>query len=64
MENSKKQPECPSESMTDQTTLGPITKVRHWWMELYLDWAFQLAPKNTSHGKRVRDLVAAYDSLK
>lgn len=40
-----------------------MTKLRTWWMELLLDWAFQTAPKETKQGKMVRDMIAGYDSL-
>ena len=40
------------------------TNIRHWWMEILMDWAFQTAPKDTDRGKKVRDIIAAYDSLK
>lgn len=40
------------------------TKFRHWWTDILLDWALQTAPKDTDRGRKVRDMVAAYDSLK
>lgn len=38
--------------------------IRHWWADVLLDWAFQTAPKETDRGKKVRELIAGYDSLK
>jgi hypothetical protein len=38
--------------------------LREWWTEVLLDWAFQTAPKDTVNGKKARDMIAAYESLK
>jgi len=50
--------------MTDQTTPGGLTRIRHWWADVLLDWALQVSPKSTKEGRRIRELVAAHDSLK
>lgn len=39
-------------------------RIREWWKDVLLDWAFQTAPKNTPNGRKVRDMIAAYQDLK
>lgn len=39
-------------------------RIKEWWAEVLLDWALQTAPKDTTNGKKIRELVAAYQDLK
>ena len=41
-----------------------MTKLKSWWSELLLDWAFQSAPKETHNGKVIRYLIASYEDLR
>lgn len=38
-----------------------IQRIKAWWAEVLLDWAFQTAPKDTHNGKVIREMIAAYE---
>ncbi len=38
-----------------------IQRIKAWWAEVLLDWAFQSAPKETHNGKVIREMIAAYE---
>ncbi len=44
--------------------LSRLNKMREYWSEKLLDWALQAAPKTTINGRKIRQMVAGYESLK